>query len=80
MTKRLLKLEKQGCAPCVAVQNYLESKGIEVEKVDVFESPEIAGLYDISSVPVTILLDGDNEIERSTGFKPPELDKMLSQL
>lgn len=81
MTNRLLKLEKTHCTPCLRVQNYLDSKGVEVEKVDVFESPEVAGKYDISSVPVTILLDSNNEeIERVNGYDEPGLDKLISQL
>lgn len=81
MTNRILKLEKQGCNPCTMVQNFLDDKGIKVEKVDVFENPEIAGKYDIGTVPVTILLDSEgNEIARSNGYNPPELEVLISQL
>lgn len=78
---KVIKLGKQGCAPCASVEGYLQSKGVEYQDVDVFASPNIAAKYDISSVPVTILLDSeDDEIGRSIGFKPPELDKLISQL
>ena len=80
MTK-LIKFEKQGCVPCTMVQNFLEDKGVEVKKVDAFEQPELSVQYDIGSVPTIILLDDEgNEIQRSIGFKPNELEDIVSKL
>lgn len=79
--KKLIKFEKNGCTPCQMVQNYLDEKGVEVERINPFDQPKLAIKYDISSVPVTILVDENgNEITRSVGFKPIELDEMISQL
>ena len=77
---KILKLEKQGCAPCKMVQGYLEANAgdVEVEVVDAFENPDVAAKYEISSVPVTILLDSTgDEVSRSIGFNPDELDELI---
>jgi len=78
---KLLKLERKGCSPCMLVGNYLDSNGVEYEKVDVEDQPNIAVLYNVLSVPVTILLDDNgNVVKESKGFKPPELDELIAQL
>ena len=78
---KLIKFEKQGCVPCTAVQNFLEDKGVAVEKIDAFEQPELSAQYDIGSVPTVILLDDEgNEIQRSIGFKPNELEEIISNI
>lgn len=74
----LLLLSKDGCAPCSMVKNFLAGKNIEYKDVNAFESPEIAGKYDIASVPVLILLDEKGEeVKRSKGFNPPEIEEIL---
>ena len=78
---KIIKLGKQGCNPCKMVENYLQSNDVQYEDVDVFENPETAAKYDIGSVPVTILLDEDEqEVSRSVGFKPAELEILISKL
>lgn len=78
--KKLIKFENNGCVPCQMVQNYLDDKGIEVEKINPFENPDAAIKYGIGSVPVTILLNHENEVSRSNGFNPEELDRLIEQL
>ncbi len=81
MANKIIKFEKDGCVPCQMVQNLLDEKGIEVEKINAFERPELSAQFDISSVPTTILLDDNgNEIQRSIGFKPDELEEIISKL
>lgn len=78
---RILKLEKTGCNPCEMVQNFLDSKNVKVERVNVFDEPEVAARFEIASVPTIILLDNKGEeVQRSIGFKPNELKKMISKL
>lgn len=77
---KIIKLEKQGCNPCQMVQNFLDAQEVAVEKVDVFDQPEIAMKYDIATVPVTILLDEEgNEVKRSNGYKPNELEEIIKE-
>ena len=78
---KIIKFEKPGCVPCQMVQNFLDDKGVAVEKVNPFDNPDEAVKYEISSVPVTILLNNEGEeVQRSVGFKPDELDSMASKL
>ena len=78
---KLLKFEKQNCPGCTLVDNYLNEHGIVADKINPFEEPSMAAKFDISSVPTIILLDDHgNEIKRSTGFKPNELEEMIQSL
>lgn len=78
---KIIKFEKENCTPCKMVDSFLNSKNVNVEKIDVLEDEEMVEKYNISSVPVTILLDDkDIEIGRSIGFKPPELEGLISKL
>jgi thioredoxin 1 len=80
MTK-LLKFEKENCPACSMVEGFLTDNNVKAEKVNPFEQPKLAAKFMISSVPVTILLDDEgNEIQRSRGFKPDELEEIISKL
>jgi thioredoxin 1 len=76
---KIIKFEKDNCRYCDMVAAYLDEKNIPYQPINVMdEDPEIMVKYDIMSVPVTILLDDDgNIIERSIGYKPNELDKIV---
>ncbi|MEC3668956.1 thioredoxin domain-containing protein [Bacillus velezensis] len=78
---RLIKLEQPNCNPCKMVSNYLEHADIQFEAVDVTQEPEVASRFSVMGVPVTILLnDQGEEVNRSVGFKPNELDELLKEL
>lgn len=78
---KILKLYQPSCTPCQFVENFLQDHDVEYESVNVQENPEVAGQFGIMSTPVTILLDGNNnEIQRSTGFNPSELEEMINKL
>ncbi|WIT27573.1 hypothetical protein [Bacillus phage SPbetaL5] len=78
---RLIKLEQPNCNPCQMVSNYLEQADIHFETVDVTQEPEVAARFGVMGVPVTILLsDQGEEVNRSVGFKPNELDELLKEL
>ncbi|AZJ44252.1 thioredoxin family protein [Bacillus velezensis] len=74
---RLIKLEQPNCNPCKMVSNYLNDAGVEYETVDVTQKPEVAAQFEVMGVPVTILLNEQEEVKRSVGFKPEELDELL---
>jgi thioredoxin 1 len=60
--------------------NPLDESNLAV-KVNPFDFPNLAAQFGISSVPVIILLDNEgNEIQRSIGFKPNELQEIISKL
>ncbi|MED0870385.1 thioredoxin domain-containing protein [Bacillus spizizenii] len=78
---RLIKLEQPNCNPRKMVSNYLEQADIQFETVDVTQEPEVASRFGVMGVPVTILLnDQGEEVNRSVGFKPNELDELLQEL
>ncbi|QHF58019.1 prophage-derived thioredoxin-like protein [Bacillus subtilis] len=63
------------------VSYYLEQADIQFEIVDVTQEPEVASRFGVMGVPVTILLnDQGEEVNRSVGFKPNELDELLKEL
>lgn len=78
---KLIKLEQPNCRNCGFVANFLGDKGIDYETIDVTVNPNVAAKYDIMSTPVTILLDDDgNELQRSMGFNPSELEDIVSKM
>lgn len=78
---KLIKFEKEGCAPCEMVQSFLDDKGVEVERVDAFKDPKLAGKYELNSVPTVILVeDNGDEVERVAGFNPPKLEELINQV
>ncbi|MCX2809570.1 thioredoxin domain-containing protein [Bacillus sp. ChL18] len=78
---RLIKLEQPNCNPCKMVSNYLNDAGVKYETVDVTQKPEVAAQYEVMGVPVTILLNEQGEeVKRSIGFKPDELDKLVREV
>lgn len=78
---RLIKLEKYNCPSCEMVSNFLNNVNVEYTAINVEDSPEVAGEYGVMGVPVTILLDDKgNEVKRSTGYNPSELEEMISKL
>jgi len=70
---RIIKFEKNDCAPCAQVSTYLDSKGITYETVNPFDEPELAVRFKVRTVPTVIVLENDEIMHRVIGFKPDEL-------
>jgi thioredoxin 1 len=78
---KLIKFEQPNCNPCTLVSNYLDSKSVEYERINVVVEPEKASEFGVMGVPVIILLnDSGNEVKRVVGFKVSELEELISQL
>lgn len=77
--KRFIKFEKQDCAPCNMVSDYLDRKGIDYEKINAFDQPEVAARFRVRSLPTVIVLDQEEEVGRVIGFKPDELNKWIAE-
>ncbi|WP_140937348.1 glutaredoxin family protein [Sphingobacterium lumbrici] len=76
---RIIKFEKNDCAPCAQVSAYLDNKGISYETVNPFDEPELAVKFKVRTVPTVIILE-DNEItHRIIGFRPEELEAAIAQ-
>lgn len=74
---RIIKFEKDNCAPCNMVSEFLDNKGVDYEKVNPFENPELAVQYKVRSVPTVIVTQENQEVKRIIGFKPDELSSIM---
>ncbi len=78
--KKLIKFEKADCNPCMMVSDLLDKSGVEYEKVNPFNNPELAVKYKVRSVPTTILVDQNQEIKRTIGYNPEELQEIIMMI
>ena len=76
----LIVLSQTTCAPCKFVKNYLTNEEVEFTEININEHAEAVEKYGITSTPVTILMDGDEEIVRVHGFAPDQLEDLIEQL
>lgn len=58
------------CHPCKRLEPALEdlSEEMNIKKVDVDESPEIAEKFQVMGLPTLILFQDGEEVNRTTGF------------
>jgi len=75
----IVKLETKSCTRCPAVSGFLEDQGVDFTVYDLEDNPDKGMEFGAMSVPVTILLDEGNEIQRVTGFHPPQLEELVSK-
>ena len=75
------------CGPCQIVGPIIEELAkenegkIKVGKINVDESPQVAGKYGVMSIPTMILFKEGKEIRRKVGFESKEsLVKLISDL
>lgn len=80
ITMKIIKFEKEDCNPCAMVSELLDKNGVEYEKVNPFNNPEMAVQFKVRSVPTTILMDDNTELKRIVGFKPDELNELLGKM
>ena len=78
--RKIIKFEKNDCNPCAMVSDLLDKKGIEYERINPFDNPGIAVKYKIRSVPTVILFEENEEIKRTIGFKPEEINEIISMM
>lgn len=77
----LIKFYKDNCGPCTRVDNFLNDREAEFTAINVMKQPEKAAEYNIGfSVPVLILMDGEEEVKRIGGFNEAVMEEMLSLL
>ena len=71
----LIEFWKPNCRFCDQISPVMDSieteygKKIKIKKVNTDASPELAGIYDIRSVPTLILMDNGRELRRTSGVK-----------
>ena len=67
--KKIVKFEKNDCNPCAMVSDLLDKKGIEYERINPFDNPEIAVKYKIRSVPTVILFEEQLDLSQKKSMK-----------
>ncbi|MGB9640485.1 MAG: thioredoxin [Anaerolineales bacterium] len=66
------------CGPCKMLEPVLKQlaedwkEKLRIVKLDVDQNPELAGTYNVMSVPTLILFKGGTPLERVTGYLPKE--------
>lgn len=78
--KKIVKFEKEDCNPCLMVSKFLESRKIAFEAVNPFNVPELAVKHRVRSVPTTLLIEEDRELDRIVGYDPEKLAQMIARL
>lgn len=76
----ILVLTQDNCRYCKLTEQYLDREEVNYDEVNVSEHPEYVGKYNLMGAPTVLLLDGDEEVSRSTGFNSNDLDVMIEQL
>lgn len=80
MSKQIIKFSRPSCVPCQMVENFLNDKGVKYTEVNVYEDAETANKFNIQSVPVVVLLDGENVEEMIFGYQPDQIEQLINKL
>jgi thioredoxin 1 len=74
------------CAPCRMIAPLIDALALEyagrvkVGKLDVDQNPEVAGRYDVRSIPTLLVFRGGQVVEQRVGALPKqELARLLDQ-
>ena len=62
------------CGPCKMMKPILESveednPRVKLIKINVDESPDLAGQFNVRNIPTVVFFKGDDEIQRAIGLK-----------
>jgi len=70
--KKILYFSAPWCGPCQMFGPVMEQIGqiVPVEKINVDDNPTLAATYNVRSVPTTIILRDNQEVQRFVGAKP----------
>ncbi|MBQ6929876.1 MAG: thioredoxin [Oscillospiraceae bacterium] len=66
------------CGPCKMIAPVIEELAQELEgkvvvaKLDVDQSPDIAGRYGVMSIPTMLVFEGGKVVKHTVGFQPKE--------
>lgn len=76
--KTVLCFKSSTCAPCKMMTPIIEELAkenpkIKFEVIMSEEHPELAGEYNILAVPTFVVLDGDKEVLRWSGYTPKDM-------
>jgi thioredoxin 1 len=79
--KKLIKIESNNCPQCRLLDVMLGAAEIEVdEKLNVDEDPTVKDKYDIMGVPVLIIEEDGEEVDRIVGVRGLTPDQIIEKL
>lgn len=71
----LIEFWRPNCTYCKQISPVIDSiekecgKKLKIRKVNTDESPDLAGIFKIKSVPTLVLMDSGRELRRMSGSK-----------
>jgi len=71
--KKVVQFSATWCGPCKMLSKTLENfdvEGVEIAKLDIDESRDLAMKFGVRSVPLLVLFENGEEVRRSPGAKP----------
>ncbi len=75
--RKIIKFEKDGCAPCAALGNWLKENEIEHEAKNVMGDFDLINKYKLSSLPTLVVFEDDLEIARTSGFNIDKVKEVV---
>jgi thioredoxin 1 len=79
--KKLIKIESNNCPQCRLLDVMLGAAEIEVDqKLNVDEDPTVKDKYDIMGVPVLIIEEDGEEVDRIVGVRGLTPDQIIEKL
>lgn len=78
---KILFFSKPDCQPCASVVAWFADNNTSYEKIDAYDSPELAAKYMVRILPTTILVEDSGEVvDHFTGYKPDQLASISLQV
>lgn len=78
---KLTVFTQNACRYCGEAKNFLDARDVSYETINVSDNPEYVDGLGLMGAPTIILYDEDNdEVARTTGFKPEELEAIIENL
>ena len=75
--RKILKLYKDNCPPCSALNSWLENNEIAFESQNVMNDFDAIEKYSLKSLPTTIIFEDEREINRVVGFDVNKLKEAI---
>jgi protein-disulfide isomerase len=76
----LLVFTQDQCRYCHSVTNFLEDNDVPFDHINISQLPIFGEKFDVMGTPTVILMDGEEEIARTSGFSIPELETLIDNL
>jgi len=73
--KKLLYFSATWCGPCKMlgpVMEELKTEGLNIQKIDVDNNPEISQQFGIRNIPTVVLTSNGAEVTRKVGANPKQ--------